>query len=130
VRRKIAMPRAQLTKADVDEDFCYLETTGRVTGQSRRVELWFGARPDTGTVYFLAGGGERTHWVRNIAADPNVRLRIRGRTRAGHGRLIAGTDEEENGRRLLAAKYQGWQQGRQLSRWARESTPVAVDLSE
>jgi hypothetical protein len=31
-------------------------------------------------------------------------------------------------RRLLATKYQGWQEGRALSAWACESLPVAIDL--
>ena len=36
------------------------------------------------------------------------------------GRFIA--------RRLLAAKYEDWREGRRLSAWARESLPVRVDL--
>jgi deazaflavin-dependent oxidoreductase (nitroreductase family) len=121
---------ATLTERDAEEDFCYLETIGRVSGHRRVVELWFGAQPERARVYFLAGGGERTHWVRNIAANPQVRVRIGGRTRAGTGGLIAGTDDEPAARRLLAAKYQGWRDGRPRSAWARESVPVAVDLSD
>jgi hypothetical protein len=29
---------------------------------------------------------------------------------------------------MLAAKYEGWQEGRRLSVWARQSLPIAVDL--
>ncbi len=36
--------------------------------------------------------------------------------------------EDALARRLLAAKYQGWSEGRSLSAWARESLPVAIDL--
>jgi deazaflavin-dependent oxidoreductase (nitroreductase family) len=121
---------ATLSEREAAEDFCYLETIGRVSGRKRVVELWFGAQPERARVYFLAGGGERTHWVRNIGANPQVHVRIRGRTRAGTGRLIAGTDDEPLARRLLAAKYQGWREGRPLSAWARESVAVAVDLWE
>ena len=122
--------RARLTREEAEADFCYLGTTGRVTGRRHVVELWFGAQPERGRVYFLAGGGERTHWVRNIAANPVVSVRIGGHTRAGHGSLIAGTEDEPVARRLLAAKYQGWRDGRPLSKWARDSVPVAVDLTD
>ena len=109
-----------------DEAYCYLETVGRRSGKPRVVELWYGARGDT--IYFLAGGREAAHWVRNIRAHPAVRVRVGGRTYPGRGRFIEGTDEEPLARRLLAAKYQGWSEGRPLSRWAREALPVAVDL--
>jgi deazaflavin-dependent oxidoreductase (nitroreductase family) len=126
-----AEPGSQLLAAeDAEEDVCYLETVGRVSGQKRIVELWFGAEPQRAKVYFLAGGGERTHWVRNIAANPRVRVRIAGRTHDGRGALITGTDDEAVARQLLAAKYQSWREGRPLSRWARESVPVGVDLAD
>jgi deazaflavin-dependent oxidoreductase (nitroreductase family) len=119
-----------LSVEDAGEDVCYLETVGRVSGRKRLVELWFGADVEQDRVYFLAGGGERTHWVRNIAAHPAVRVRIAGRTHEGRGALIAGEDDEPVARRLLAAKYQRWREGRPLSRWARESVPVAVELTD
>ena len=121
---------AQLTDDDAGQDFCYLETIGRVSGKKRVVELWFGAEPERGRVYFLAGGGEQTHWVHNIDAQPQVRVRIAGRTHAGVGSRIAGTHDEPVARRLLAAKYQRWREGKPLSSWARTSLPVAVDLTD
>jgi hypothetical protein len=30
-------------------------------------------------------------------------------------------------RRLLAAKYQGWREGRSLSGWARTAVPIAIE---
>jgi deazaflavin-dependent oxidoreductase (nitroreductase family) len=121
--------RRVITLEEAGEDFCYLETTGRVSGKKRRVELWFGANPDGTKVYFLAGGGERTHWVRNISANPAVRVRIGGRSHDGRGALIAGAADESLARRTLATKYQRWREGKPLSSWARESVPVAVDLA-
>jgi hypothetical protein len=44
--------------------------------------------------------------------------------------VVEADHEDALARRLLAAKYQGWQEGRPLSAWARESLPVAVDLSQ
>jgi hypothetical protein len=39
-------------------------------------------------------------------------------------------EEESRVRRLLAAKYQGWREGRKLSEWAREALPVEIELKE
>jgi hypothetical protein len=30
-----------------DDDFCYLTTTGRVTGRSQTIEIWFALDGDT-----------------------------------------------------------------------------------
>jgi hypothetical protein len=93
----------------------------------RTVELWFGLRGST--VYFLAGGGASANWVRNALAAGTVSLRLANGTYAGAARAVeAGTDEDTDARRMLAAKYQGWSEGKPLSRWARESFAVAVDL--
>jgi len=117
-----------LSQAQADEPYCYLETVGRVTGKRHTVELWFAADPDRRAVYILAGGGEAAHWVRNIDRQPRVRLRVGGRSLDGRGRRIAGSERETLARESLAAKYQGWREGRPLSRWAATSLPIAIDL--
>ncbi|MFI6866183.1 nitroreductase family deazaflavin-dependent oxidoreductase [Nocardia sp. NPDC050406] len=55
-----------------------LETTGRRTGLPRRTPLAAGPVED-GAMLFLAVHGRRAAWVRNIEADPNVRVRQRFR---------------------------------------------------
>jgi deazaflavin-dependent oxidoreductase (nitroreductase family) len=112
----------------VDEDFAYVTTAGRRTGRPHTIEIWFGV--DGGRVYLLSGGGERSDWVRNLVADPRVRLRIRDRQWHAEARVVVEDPEEEAmARRLLASKYQGWRQGRPLSRWASTALPVALDLT-
>jgi deazaflavin-dependent oxidoreductase (nitroreductase family) len=81
---------------------CHLQTTGRTTGRPRTIEIWFAT--DGELVYLLAGGRHRAHWVRNLIADPRVRLRIGGVTIAGKARVIEGEVREDLARRLLAAK--------------------------
>jgi deazaflavin-dependent oxidoreductase (nitroreductase family) len=117
-----------LSPAQADEPYCYLETVGRVTGKRHTVELWFAAHPDRRSVLILAGGGEATHWVRNIDRQAHVRIRVGGRTFGGRGQRIAGSERETVARQALAAKYQGWREGRPLSRWAATSLPIAIDL--
>ena len=38
------------------EDYCYLTTTGRVSGKPRKIEIWFMLQGST--LYMLSGGGE------------------------------------------------------------------------
>jgi deazaflavin-dependent oxidoreductase (nitroreductase family) len=111
---------------DGAEPFCQLVTTGRRSGAPRTVELWFGL--EGGSLYFLAGGGQRAGWVRNLLADPAVAVRVGSTEVRGRARLVSDPAEEAMARRLLAAKYQGWGEGRPLSGWARQALPVAVDV--
>ena len=109
--------------------FCYLTTTGRVSGRQHTIEIWFALRDRT--LYLLSGGGDRSDWVRNLQAGPEVTVRI-GRRDApalpARARVVApGSDEDELARRLVTDKYQpGY--GGDLSGWRRSSLPVAVDL--
>ena len=85
-------------------DFCYLTTTGRVTGMPHRIEIWFAVYEST--VYLMAGDRDRSDWVRNLMADPEVTLELGDRKRASRARVVeAGTDEDALARRLLLEKY-------------------------
>lgn len=120
-----------LLEAHGSDDVCHLATIGRRTGRWRLVELWFAT--DGARVYALAGSRERAHWVRNLAADPRVRLRLggqRGRSVDGVARLVTDADEDARARQLVAAKYQGWTPGSALSPWAATSLPVAVEAAQ
>jgi deazaflavin-dependent oxidoreductase (nitroreductase family) len=55
-----------------------LETTGRRSGKPRQVPLARGP-VDGGVSWVIAVHGEHASFVRNIAAHPRVRLRLRGR---------------------------------------------------
>ncbi len=111
-----------------NEDYCYLTTTGRVTGKPHEIEIWFGMIGDT--IYLLSGGGEKSDWVKNMRVQPHVKVRIAKRKFTGQARFELEAEEESQARRLLAGKYQGWREGRPLSEWAREALPVAIQLKE
>src|SRR5580704_6817362 len=51
----------------------YLTTTGRVTGQSREVEIWF---TEHGGHFYLVAERESANWVRNIQSQPQVKVRV------------------------------------------------------
>jgi deazaflavin-dependent oxidoreductase (nitroreductase family) len=109
---------------------CYLTTTGRVTGRAHEIEIWFAAQPGSQTLYLLAGGRERADWVRNLRAQPAARVRVGATTFAGRGAIIEGRADEQLARDLLADKYGEQQPDGALSRWARESLPVAIELEQ
>jgi deazaflavin-dependent oxidoreductase (nitroreductase family) len=115
-------------KALADLDFCYLTTTGRTSGRPRRIEIWFAAGVRPGTVYLLSGGGDEADWVKNLKQNARVSVQIGNATFAGVARILEKGDEDASARRLLAAKYEGWSEGKRLSGWARTSLPVAIDL--
>jgi deazaflavin-dependent oxidoreductase (nitroreductase family) len=119
-----------IAESDAQANVCLLETIGRVSGQPRIIEIWFAADPPRNRIYLLSGGRDQAHWVRNLRANPSVRVRIGGDWLPGTARVLDAGHEDQLTRRLLAAKYQGWREGGPLSTWARESLPVAIDLSQ
>jgi deazaflavin-dependent oxidoreductase (nitroreductase family) len=107
------------------DDFCYLTTTGRVTGRPHTIEIWFAL--DQRTLYMLAGGRTSSDWVKNLIKTPAVTVRLRDLTYAGRARVVEQADEDDLARRIVVAKYQpGY--GEDLTDWGRESLPVAVDV--
>ena len=76
VQRRIANPLMRLVPIQT-----LLETTGRKSGQPRTTPI--GGRLEGTTFWLVSEFGDRSQYVRNIAADPRVRVRIRGRWRSG-----------------------------------------------
>jgi deazaflavin-dependent oxidoreductase (nitroreductase family) len=112
--------------SETDLDFCYLTTTGRKSGLKRMIEIWFALEEDN--LYFLSGAGDSAQWVKNLIADDRVTVRLGKKSYPGTARLVEDKEEDNKARRLLAAKYQGWEPGKRLSGWARNSLAVAVEL--
>jgi deazaflavin-dependent oxidoreductase (nitroreductase family) len=79
-----------------------LETTGRRTGLPRRTAVCDGL--DGETFWLVAQRGRSADWVRNIEANPRVRVRVSGLRaswRAGTAHILDGDDPQER-RRILA----------------------------
>lgn len=107
------------------EEYCYLTTTGRVTGVPHEIEIWFALRGST--LYMLSGGGDHADWVKNLRRDPRITVRINGETFVGRAREPTDDGEDELVRRLLVEKYERIP-GR-LANWRRSALPIAVDLA-
>jgi deazaflavin-dependent oxidoreductase (nitroreductase family) len=67
-----------------------LETTGRKTGQKRHTAV--GGRVIDNQFWMVAEHGEHADYVRNIKANPAVRVRVGGRWRSGTAHLLPDDD--------------------------------------
>jgi deazaflavin-dependent oxidoreductase (nitroreductase family) len=101
------------------EQFLYLTTRGRKTGEPRRIEIWFVEHK--GRHYIVSERREESHWVKNLQHDPAVTFSVGTRGEPGAavppsraaGRVVR--EEEEPAlvrevRALMDAKYR-WSDG-------------------
>jgi deazaflavin-dependent oxidoreductase (nitroreductase family) len=78
-----------------------LETRGRRSGMPRRIGV--GRALEGDTLWIVAEHGRKAAYVRNIEADPRVRVRIGRRWRTGTARVLPGDDWRER-QRLMPKK--------------------------
>lgn len=109
------------------EAYCYLTTTGRVTGKPHEIEIWFGLIGNT--CYLLSGGRDKSDWVKNLTKNPSVTVRIGWQTFRAAARIVKNEEEAMTARDLLADKYNERNANSSLSKWARTALPVALDLN-
>jgi deazaflavin-dependent oxidoreductase (nitroreductase family) len=75
-----------------------LETTGRKSGQPRRTPL--GGKLVANQFWFVSEFGEQSQYIRNIQADPRVRVRLRGKWHSGTAHLEPDDDAQARLREL------------------------------
>ena len=113
--------------SEASAPYAYLTTTGRRTGQSHRIEIWFGVQDDR--MYLMSGGRDRSDWVRNIRAEGRVTVELGGEAREGIAHIVEpGTAEDGLARDLLVGKYAT--PGNPLSDWKKRSLPVVVEFPD
>jgi deazaflavin-dependent oxidoreductase (nitroreductase family) len=104
------------------DTYAWLTTVGRASGKPHRIEIWFAA--ESGRVYLLSGGRDRSDWVRNLMANPVVTLKIRGEERTGVAHILeADTASDQRARALLVQKYQ---KKDELLEWGQNSLGVVI----
>ena len=108
-----------------DADFCYLTTTGRVSGRPHTIEIWFALHGHT--LYMLSGARDRSDWVKNVLRSPVVQVKINEIVFSGQARVVDGVEEDALARKLVSNKYTP-RSSDDLRDWSRSSLPVAVDL--
>jgi deazaflavin-dependent oxidoreductase (nitroreductase family) len=110
--------------------YVLLETTGRKSGQPRRTPVGDG-RVD-GTLWIVAEHGRRAGYVRNLEANPRVRVKVRDglRTRWVEGTARTLPDDDPRERQLwLAERRRGAAlNARAVRMFGTELLTVRVDL--
>jgi deazaflavin-dependent oxidoreductase (nitroreductase family) len=109
------------------EDYCYLTTSGRVSGNPHEIEIWFVVE---GSTLYLLSGNHKSDWVKNLRVQPAVTVRIAKHNFAGFARIVHEEKEDLMARHKLAEKYQEWNEDKSLSEWARTALPVAIDIHQ
>ena len=79
-----------------------LETIGRKSGRPRRTPVTNGL--GDGVFWIVAEHGRRASYVRNIEANPRVRIRIGRRWREGTARLVPDDDPRERLRYIASRR--------------------------
>ena len=77
-----------------------LETTGRKTGQRRQTPVGNGLVRGTNTFWLVAEHGRAAAYVRNIEANPRVRVKVGRRWRNGTAYLLPDDDPLERQRSM------------------------------
>jgi deazaflavin-dependent oxidoreductase (nitroreductase family) len=108
-----------------EEDFCYLTTTGRISGRPHTIEIWFALHEQT--IYLLSGGRDKSDWVKNALQIPTVQMKINSTIFNGKARLITDSEEDALARKIVFEKYVP-RSSDDLVDWSRTSLPIAIDI--
>ena len=76
--------------AGVAPGWAVIETVGRHSGQPRHTPV--GGRLSGDTYWLVAADGRQAQYVRNVEANPEVRVRVHGRWRVGRAVLVFDDD--------------------------------------
>ncbi|MEV6487278.1 nitroreductase/quinone reductase family protein [Actinoplanes sp. NPDC051633] len=92
------LTRAALQRGIAPGAYALLETTGRRSGQTRHTPVGDGLDGDT--FWLIAAHGTQADYVRNIQADPRVRVKTGRRWRSGTAVLLPDDDAAARSRTL------------------------------
>jgi deazaflavin-dependent oxidoreductase (nitroreductase family) len=93
VQKHLLNPRALRHAGELGSRGATLETTGRKSGLPRQVPVNDGLQ---GQVFWIAAHhGRSAAWVRNLEANPRVRVKVHGRRRTGHATEMPDDDPLE-----------------------------------
>jgi deazaflavin-dependent oxidoreductase (nitroreductase family) len=104
-----------------------LETTGRKSGLPRTTPVGDGL--DGSTFWIVSEHGRRSAYVRNIEANPRVRVRVRGRWRSGTASLVPQDDPRQR-QRLLGRRLTGRINALAVRGWGTDLLTVRIDLDD
>ena len=82
--------RWQLERGIAPKSVALLETIGRKSGEPRRTPVGNGLRGNQ--FWIVTEHGYASHYVKNIQADPRVRVKVGGRWRTGTAHILPDDD--------------------------------------
>src|SRR5262249_35071489 len=97
-----ALTAEQLRTID-DASTAELSATGRRSGQTRSVTIWFVR--DGERIYVQSGKEGKTDWYRNVLANPTVTLHVGALQLRGRARAVDDARETERVHKLFEQKY-------------------------
>ncbi len=92
------LTRWALRRGFAPRAFALLETTGRHSGQPRQTPVGNGLAGDT--FWLIAAHGRQADYVRNLLAQPRVRVKVAGRWRTGTAGVLPEDDVAARSRTL------------------------------
>jgi deazaflavin-dependent oxidoreductase (nitroreductase family) len=131
VERKLLNPivRRLLLLGIAPRAFALLETVGRRSGRPRLTPVGNGMEDHV--FWLVAEHGTRTHYVRNLLANPRVRIKVGRRWRQGSATLVPGEDGRRRRRQLDRANgIIGWLDGLAFRAAATDPCTIRIDLTD
>ena len=95
-----------------DDPTVDITTTGRRSGQPRRIEIWM---LDVDGRFFITGTPGRRDWLANLMAEPTLTVHLKQRAHVDLGAHARAVDDEATRRRVLEDLS---------ARWYRSQTPI------
>lgn len=86
----VVNPLVSRHAGDEGNRYALLETTGRKSGLARQTPVGLGS--DGGAYWIVSEMGRSAYYVRNLEANPHVRVRTGGRWRAGTAHVMPDDD--------------------------------------
>ena len=94
---------------DIDrEQYLYLTSRGRKSGEPREIEIWF--THHNGRFYVIAEY-ETAHWLQNVRANPEVEVRVRDRRFRALARVLSPESDLSQTIAERSRKKYGWGDG-------------------
>lgn len=93
LQKRLINPYIKRRAGDPGFRYALLETTGRKSGQPRQTPVGNGLKGDT--FWIVTEQGRDAAYVRNIEANPRVRVRADGKWRTGTAHLMPDDDPQK-----------------------------------
>jgi deazaflavin-dependent oxidoreductase (nitroreductase family) len=102
-------PSSNSKTINAEEKYLYLTTRGRRSGLPREIEIWF---TQLGDRFYVMAEYPTSHWVQNLRAHPEVKVRVAGHEFPGTARIVEHSETElvRHVKALSQEKY-GWSDG-------------------